>query len=669
MILTIRDYVVPKMLPTLVGSITGYAIGQQVQRLAVKRFPKLENFPAALTFAMLGVRVCLMIPTQPLIALSLLILAAKISIMAIRALMSNNNAVDVGPPPPFLALHALPNGFQLPEGYFSHYETTVNDALKSVTQMPLLIGKGDLMKTVMSQLSKKIPMYRFVYKEVQKIMYRALTPSVITFLRNMKPVIYIDPTLVDSIHQNDLGEFKRMLGLFSSHGARFIFSCGSRDGLKQLDHIHEKQAQQILIQPLTQAQKLEALTMQLGSLREFYPSLQLSFEDGVAAAALFLAQKYCITDNALATARSIIDAYCSALNAQGAAVQVTVKSIAETTIRYCANSGAEIEQTAEEIIEKFREAQASPQMEEIPDSPFLPSFMTDLNRLSRRLTTPYKGVDEVVDAMRRSLSKYDTANCLLLGPAGCGKTSAVEELARRIEMGEIPEFKGYTVYRLDLSGLLATEGVTGQLETKLSEFKEFLRLKSGKAFIFCDELHRVVGAGMHRGRHQHVIIDEWLPLMTSQSTDVRLHLIGATTPHESEELRKIDPFMRRLDTIEMEQPPLSAMPGMVTPQLTTLIDHHRKRCRRNINVQPDVVAAAIYFVDKYLNQDLRLPMSTNLIDLALADIPWSSGTGSDVTIRVEEIAKALINKERKKFQGRTVADLVKEFTESQAGLA
>ena len=87
------------------------------------------------------------------------------------------------------------------------------------------------------------------------------------------------------------------------------------------------------------------------------------------------------------------------------------------------------------------------------------------------------------------LSKKQKNNCMLIGPAGVGKSGAVEGLAYKY----LKNKPNITIYELDLGNLIAGTRYRGDLEEKLMDTLD--SIKGDNNILFIDEIHNIVGAG------------------------------------------------------------------------------------------------------------------------------------------------------------------------------
>ena len=139
-----------------------------------------------------------------------------------------------------------------------------------------------------------------------------------------------------------------------------------------------------------------------------------------------------------------------------------------------------------------------------------------------------------------SLSSKIKPNAILIGPAGSGKTKIVEEIARLIANDDpiIPtKLKGYTIYELPISNLVAGANYVGDLESNVKEMINFFSDKKNKAILFIDEIHQLVNNSDSSYRKIAQIIKPALA-----RGDMRV--IGATTSQEAKKFLN-DPALNR----------------------------------------------------------------------------------------------------------------------------
>jgi len=115
---------------------------------------------------------------------------------------------------------------------------------------------------------------------------------------------------------------------------------------------------------------------------------------------------------------------------------------------------------------------------------------TMLFDLAEARKTETKFRENILSMMMSVLISSDKPNALLCGPAGCGKTKIVEELAYRLKNSEniVPQLKGYRIYAIQLSDIVADSGLMGDLENKVKMLIDYMSDKAEKRILFIDEI-------------------------------------------------------------------------------------------------------------------------------------------------------------------------------------
>jgi ATP-dependent Clp protease ATP-binding subunit ClpA len=140
---------------------------------------------------------------------------------------------------------------------------------------------------------------------------------------------------------------------------------------------------------------------------------------------------------------------------------------------------------------------------------------------------PLVGREDQLEALFVALGQADTANAVLLGPAGGGKTAIAEELARRIASGNVPEHLINTrLLALNLSRLLRKSKWVGNTEKAVAALiREAIQ---SDVVLFIDELHTLVGAGSVNQNSTRDVGQ----MLKSELGRGRLRIVGATTDEE-----------------------------------------------------------------------------------------------------------------------------------------
>ena len=157
------------------------------------------------------------------------------------------------------------------------------------------------------------------------------------------------------------------------------------------------------------------------------------------------------------------------------------------------------------------------------------------------------GRDNELNEIIEILLRKNKNNPLLVGDAGVGKTAIVEALANKISNGEYEKFKGFKIFNLDMSLLLAGSKYRGDFEERLNTIiKEVI--DSGKIILFIDEIHMLIGADETSSVDFANIFKEGLGRGS-------IKVVGATTTEEYERyILRDKAFTRRFQKILVPEP-------------------------------------------------------------------------------------------------------------------
>ena len=114
-------------------------------------------------------------------------------------------------------------------------------------------------------------------------------------------------------------------------------------------------------------------------------------------------------------------------------------------------------------------------------------------------------------------------SAVLVGKPGIGKTAIVEGLAYRIQNGDVPDaLKGYTIYRVNTTALINTNGEENRVLKLVEELKN-----RENVILFIDEIHTLIGNDAQGALDLANMFKEGL----SRGS---IKMIGATTTYEYE---------------------------------------------------------------------------------------------------------------------------------------
>ena len=220
----------------------------------------------------------------------------------------------------------------------------------------------------------------------------------------------------------------------------------------------------------------------------------------------------------------------------------------------------------------------------------------------------YKRDNEIIEIIEVLLRKNKN-NPLLIGEAGVGKTAIVEELARRIIRGEVPdELLNFKIVEVNTGSLIAGTRYRGDFEERLNNvIKELMNSKN--IILFIDEIHTLINCGGAEGAIDAAnILKPYLA-----RGDIKV--IGATTNKEYKStIYKDKALDRRFQTIYVEEPSLKDTEYILNNIKNEYELHH------NILISEKNIKDIIKYSDKYIFNKYNPDKSIDIMDLVCAHV-------------------------------------------------
>ena len=215
----------------------------------------------------------------------------------------------------------------------------------------------------------------------------------------------------------------------------------------------------------------------------------------------------------------------------------------------------------------------------------------------------------------------------MVGEAGVGKTAIVEGLAKKIVEQEVPDvLQGYTIFALDLGGLVAGTKYRGDFEKRLKGVLQQLK-EEQNAILFIDEIHTVIGAGSASGG-----VMDASNLIKPMLGSGELKCIGSTTYQEFRGVFEKDRALaRRFQTIDIDEPSVEETYQILKGLRSHFEKHH------GVRYAEKALRAAAELAAKYIN-DRHLPdKAIDIIDEAGANMNLKSKSARKKMITIKQI--------------------------------
>ena len=219
--------------------------------------------------------------------------------------------------------------------------------------------------------------------------------------------------------------------------------------------------------------------------------------------------------------------------------------------------------------------------------------------------------NEIIEQTLSCLIGKFKPNALLIGAAGVGKTKIIEDIARRIKVGDplIPDtLSGYTIWELPLSNIVAGSGIVGEVEKKTKNILKFAQNPDNKVILFIDEIHILIG--------ENPTYDKIAQIMKPALARGNMKVIGATTSQEAQNLMNDPAFNRRFTRLLVDELSKEQTQEILWSMNVSMFNHYDKRIILNRKITDEVVNVADEF--KTIGSH-RPDNAITLLDRSMAD--------------------------------------------------
>lgn len=219
---------------------------------------------------------------------------------------------------------------------------------------------------------------------------------------------------------------------------------------------------------------------------------------------------------------------------------------------------------------------------------------------------PLIGREAELERTIQVLCRREKNNPLHVGEPGVGKTALAYGLAARIEAGNVPErIKNCRIYELDLGTLLAGTQYRGDFEKRLKSIMEGVR-SEGKAIIYIDEIHNLIGAG-RTGDGSMDASNMLKPYLENGN----IRFIGSTTYEEyNRYFARSKGLVRRFQQIDILEPSIEETIHIIEGLKEKYETFH------GVTYLPEVIPYAVKASVRYINDRFLPDKAIDLVDEA-----------------------------------------------------
>ena len=245
------------------------------------------------------------------------------------------------------------------------------------------------------------------------------------------------------------------------------------------------------------------------------------------------------------------------------------------------------------------------------------------------------GREKEIDLITETLLRKNKNNPLLIGDAGVGKSAIVEELARRIKKGDVPNaLKNKKIISIEMSSLVAGTKYSGEIEEKLNKIIKEVE-NNPEIILFIDEIHTLSNAG---GAEGAINASDILKPYLARG---KIKVIGATTTNEYNKfIAKDKALSRRFDLIKINEPSIDETINILS-KIKPSFEHHY-----NIKISEENIRQIVDLTNKYILDRFNPDKSIDLLDSVCAMKEVKSPKEKNIIILKNKLSNIIEAKEK-----------------------
>lgn len=293
-------------------------------------------------------------------------------------------------------------------------------------------------------------------------------------------------------------------------------------------------------------------------------------------------------------------------------------------IRILISMGLDIDKLYDEI--KLKDKKSNPKLE----------IYNIGKEMSKDLSDNFVvGREKEIDLITETLLRKNKNNPLLIGDAGVGKSAIVEELARRIKKGDVPNaLKNKKIISIEMSSLVAGTKYRGEFEEKLNKIIKEVE-NNPEIILFIDEIHTLSNAG---GAEGAINASDILKPYLARG---KIKVIGATTTNEYNKfIAKDKALSRRFDLIKINEPSIDETINILS-KIKPSFEHHY-----NIKISEENIRQIVDLTNKYILDRFNPDKSIDLLDSVCAMKEVKSPKEKNIIILKNKLSNIIEAKEK-----------------------
>jgi len=256
-------------------------------------------------------------------------------------------------------------------------------------------------------------------------------------------------------------------------------------------------------------------------------------------------------------------------------------------------------------------------------SKFLKKYATNMVNLAKASAySPVVGRDFEIRRIIQILCRKSKNNPIIAGHPGVGKTAIVEELAKRISQGQVPDsLKASILYSLNMSSLMAGTKHRGDLEERIEGLVKEIENSSQRTILFIDEIHII-----NQTSSPDASIGNLLKPALSRGNFM---CIGATTFSEYRQKIEADGALsRRFQPVFVHPPTSDEALGILRALRETYEAFH------GMQIRDEALVSAVELSERYISDRFLPDKAIDLLDEACARVRANN------TLMPQELEKA-----------------------------